>query len=111
MTRVYQILFLMFVLCMSLAYLAVQAQLVNRSFLLDMKRGRVESLLAERNRLEVAIAQAASLDRIGEIATNRLGMVQPTETIYLASGSTLQAERQEPEQHIAANIADRVLQQ
>ncbi len=88
MSRLKQFMFLFFLIFMALAYLATQARLVERGFSVDVKRTVVEQLVAERDRLEMKIAQASSLERIEEIATGTLGMVPPGETLYLASGGS-----------------------
>ncbi len=88
MSRLKQFLFLFFLIFMALAYLAAQAKLIEQGFTVDVKRTVVEQLVAERDRLEMEVAHASSLERIEEIATKSLGMVPPGETIYLASGGS-----------------------
>jgi|YNPBryulayer2012_1023412.scaffolds.fasta_scaffold04318_2 cell division protein FtsB len=68
-------------------HLSLQAILLERAFLAASKRESLESLVAERIRLETEIAQLSSLERIKTIAENRLGMVPPAQVVYVVAGN------------------------
>ena len=79
------IFFLIFMVGMCFLYLFLQAEIVEKGFILSIKKERIESLIADKDRIEIDIAHLSSMDRIKEIATERLGMVFPEKTIYLAA--------------------------
>lgn len=84
-------------------HLSVQAVLLKKGFLAATKRESLESLMAEKIRLETEIAQLSSLERIKTIAETRLGMVPPERVVYVMAGSKLV----EGEQRIALNQENR----
>ncbi|HAX97338.1 MAG TPA: hypothetical protein DCY12_00200 [Candidatus Atribacteria bacterium] len=77
--------FLIFMVSMSFLYLSLQAEIVGKGFVLSLKNKRIESLVANKDRIEIEISHLSSMDRIKEIATNKLGMVLPEKTIFLAA--------------------------
>jgi len=77
--------FLIFMVSMSFLYLLLQAEIVEKGFVLSLKKERIESLVANKDRIEIEISHLSSMDRIKEIATNKLGMVLPERTIFLAA--------------------------
>ncbi|NLJ49367.1 MAG: hypothetical protein GX428_07265 [Candidatus Atribacteria bacterium] len=79
------IFFLIFMVSMSFLYLSLQAEIVEKGFILSLKKERIENLIANKDRIEIEISQLSSMDRIREIATNKLGMVLPERTIFLAA--------------------------
>jgi len=83
--KIMAIFFLIFMVSMSFLYLLLQAEIIESGFILSIKKDRIENLIAEKDRIEVEMAQLSSMDRIKEIATTRLGMVLPEKTIYLAA--------------------------
>ena len=44
-------------------------------------------MIADKDYIEIEIFHLSSMDRIKEIATNKLGMVFPENTIYLAAAN------------------------
>ncbi|GEM_PF-547044 len=89
----------------ALFYLSLQALLLERGFLVESKRERIENLMAEKIRLEMEIAQLTSLERIKEIAENRLGMVSPRQVVYLVTGT--KTAKGEGETQLALNFEER----
>lgn len=87
--RFWMIFGLFFVFSLSFLCVTLQALLLEKSFLVEQKRDEVESLLATKEKLKMEISQLSSLDRIKEIAINKLGMTYPGETIYMVSSSAL----------------------
>jgi cell division protein FtsL len=80
---------LFFIFSLSFLCVTLQALLLEKSFLVEQKRNEVENLLATKEKLKMEISQLSSLDRIKEIAINKLGMAYPEETIYMVSSSAL----------------------
>ncbi|MBP9015771.1 MAG: septum formation initiator family protein [Candidatus Atribacteria bacterium] len=80
---------LFFVFSLSFLCVTLQALLLEKSFLVEQKRDKVENLLATEEKLKVEIARLSSLDRIKDVAINQLGMTYPDETIYMVSSSAL----------------------
>ncbi|MGC8777254.1 MAG: septum formation initiator family protein [Candidatus Caldatribacteriaceae bacterium] len=76
-------------LCFSGAifHLSLQAVLLEKGFLAESKRESLESLVAERIKLETEIAQLSSLERIKALAESRLGMVPPEQIVYMVAGT------------------------
>lgn len=70
---------------MSFLYLLLQAEIVEKGFILGLKKERIENLIANKDRIEIEISHLSSMDRIKEIATQKLGMVLPERTIFLAA--------------------------
>ena len=70
---------------MSFLYLLLQAEIVEKGFILGLKKERIENLIANKDRVEIEISHLSSMDRIKEIATQKLGMVLPERTIFLAA--------------------------
>ncbi|NLJ39262.1 MAG: hypothetical protein GX432_10935 [Candidatus Atribacteria bacterium] len=79
------IFFLIFMVSMSFLYLLLQAEIVEKGFILGLKKERIENLIANKDRIEIEISHLSSMDRIKEIATQKLGMVLPERTIFLAA--------------------------
>jgi len=79
------IFFLIFMVGMSFLYLLLQAEIVEKGFILGLKKERIENLIANKDRIEIEISHLSSMDRIKEIATQKLGMVLPERTIFLAA--------------------------
>jgi len=77
--------FLIFIVGMSFLYLLLQAEIVEKGFYLNLKKDRIEKLVADRDQIEIEISHLSSMERIKEIATNKLGMIFPEKTIYLAA--------------------------
>ncbi|MEN3186264.1 MAG: hypothetical protein ABDK94_00175 [Atribacterota bacterium] len=73
----------------ALFHLSLQAILLEKGFLAESKRDVLESLVAEKTKLETEIAQLSSLERIKALAENRLGMVPPTQIVYMVAGGKL----------------------
>lgn len=73
----------------ALFHLGLQAILLEKGFLLETKRESLENLVAEKVRLETEIARLSSLERIQEIAQNRLGMISPQQIVYVIAGNKL----------------------
>lgn len=70
---------------MSFLYLLLQAEIVEKGFILGLKKERIENLIANKDSIEIEISHLSSMDRIKEIATQKLGMVLPERTIFLAA--------------------------
>lgn len=79
------IFFLIFMVGMSFLYLLLQAEIVEKGFILGLKKERIENLIANKDSIEIEISHLSSMDRIKEIATQKLGMVLPERTIFLAA--------------------------
>lgn len=77
---------LFFIFFLSLLYLVLQAHLVEKGFLVEMERQKVEALEAEKEQLEVEVAQLSSLDRIYYLAVSDLGMIPQDQSLYLVAG-------------------------
>ncbi|NSW75644.1 MAG: hypothetical protein HPY68_02495 [Candidatus Atribacteria bacterium] len=76
-------------------HLSLQAVLLEKGFVTESKRDALESLVAEKIKLETEIAQLSSLERIKTLAENRLGMIPPTQVVYVVAGNKLsEGERQ-----------------
>ncbi|MGQ9474463.1 MAG: septum formation initiator family protein [Candidatus Caldatribacteriaceae bacterium] len=73
----------------ALFHLSLQAILLEKGFWLETKRKSLENLVAEKGRLEIEIARLASLERIQEVAQNRLGMTSPQQVVYVVAGNKL----------------------
>jgi hypothetical protein len=52
-------------------------QVIRTGYEIEQLRGRLQSLQAERGRLEVELASLNSLEAVEKLAMNELGMVQP----------------------------------
>ena len=72
---------------MSFLYLLLQAEIVEKGFVLNLKKERIENLIANKERMEIEISQLSSMDRIRDLATHKLGMRLPEKTIYLAAAN------------------------
>ncbi|MEN3202298.1 MAG: hypothetical protein ABDK87_01030 [Atribacterota bacterium] len=73
----------------ALAYLGLQALVLEKSFLVAQKRAILEDLIAQREKLVVEVAELSSLERIRTIATERLGMVPPERVVYAVVGKEI----------------------
>jgi len=77
--------FLIFMVGMSFFYLLLQAEIIEKGFFLELKKDKIEKLIADKEYIEVEISHLSSMDRVKEIATGKLGMVLPKNTMYLAA--------------------------
>ncbi|MBC7217064.1 MAG: septum formation initiator family protein [Candidatus Caldatribacterium sp.] len=90
----------------ALVYLGMQALVLEKSFLVAQKRALLEDLMAQREKLAAEVAALSSLERIRNVATERLGMVPPERIVYAvvgrevlgkSKGETYVVRRGEPE--------------
>ncbi|MGQ9623027.1 MAG: septum formation initiator family protein [Candidatus Caldatribacteriaceae bacterium] len=83
---------LFFFFFMAMLYLGMQALVLEKSFQVAQKKALLESLLAEKERLETEVANLSSLERIRTLAEERLGMVSPTRVVYVVVGKEVLGE-------------------
>ncbi|MCX6091119.1 MAG: cell division protein FtsL [Candidatus Atribacteria bacterium] len=99
---------LAFILTMSFLYLALQAYSIEKSFIVEMEKNRMEDLQAEKEKLEVEVSFLSSFDRIKDLATSRLGMKIPDRTMYLTEAHQ-KVQLEEEEKKIVQRSNGRVL--
>ncbi|MCS7241688.1 MAG: septum formation initiator family protein [Candidatus Caldatribacterium sp.] len=80
---------LFFFFFVALAYLGMQALVLEKSFLVAQKRAIVEDLVARKEKLAAEVAELSSLERIRAIATERLGMVPAERVVYAVVGKEI----------------------
>jgi len=69
--------------CIGLSYIYVKALKAQLYYQINMNKQAVLTINAENDKLELEIARLKSLDRIEDIATQKLGMIKNPEVQYL----------------------------